>query len=63
MSVTAETGLMTFLNPTAEPLKVLVVESSVYLPVLRQMMPGAEIFSVVADEDVCQLPELSLIHI
>lgn len=57
MGVTAETGLMTFLNPTAEPLKVLVVESSVYLPVLRQMMPEAEIFSVVADEDVCQLPE------
>lgn len=50
-------GLLRFLQPTAERLRVLVVESLSYLPELRRMMPQAELFAVTAEPDYRELPE------
>lgn len=50
-------GLLHFLTPTEERLKVLVVESCLYLPELRNMMPRAELYAVTADSDIAELPE------
>ena len=43
--------LLQFLQPGDLPLKILVVESLVYLPKLRQMFPQASLYAVAADAD------------
>ena len=43
--------LLQFLQPGELPLNILVVESLVYLPKLRQMFPCAQIYAVTADAD------------
>ena len=50
-------GLLQFLHETPENLRVLVVESCLYLPELRRMMPDAELYAVVADEDVAGIAD------
>ena len=51
--------LLSFLTASALPLRILVVESLVYLPKLRQMFPEAALFAVAADGDRFARPELS----
>ena len=43
--------LLQFLQPGELPLNILVVESLVYLPKLRQLFPCAQIYAVTADAD------------
>ena len=43
--------LLSFLNPDAAPLRILVVESLSYLPQLRAMYPQADIYAVTAEPD------------
>ncbi len=55
--VDQEGGLLRFLRPSGEALRVLVVESLAYLPYLRQLLPKAELFAVTAEPDFQDLPE------
>lgn len=57
MSLTVHTGLLHFLTATPLPLKILVIESALYLPKLRELMPNAELYVAVADEDITELDE------
>lgn len=57
MALTVKTGLLHFLSPSMDNLKILVIESALYLPPLRELMPNAELHAVVADEDIVELPE------
>ena len=41
-------GLLQFLPESMEKLRVLVVESCLYLPELRRRMPRAELYAVVS---------------
>ena len=50
-------GLLRFLQPTQERLRILVVECVPYLPFLRQLYPEAELYAVVQDPDLTGLPE------
>ena len=50
-------GLLQFLPESMENLRVLVVESCLYLPELRRRMPRAELYAVVADADIAAMPE------
>ena len=50
-------GLLRFLQPTQERLRILVVECVPYLPYLRQLYPEAELYAVVQDPDLTGLPE------
>ena len=43
--------LLYFLQPCALPMRILVVESVVYLPRLREMFPQAELLAVADEED------------
>lgn len=57
MAITPQTGLLHFLSYITEPVKVLVIESALYLPQLRQLMPNAEFHAVVADDEIAELPD------
>ena len=48
--------LLSFLVPDAAPLRVLVVESSEYLPQLRKMFPKAELHVLAAECDPADIP-------
>lgn len=50
--------LLSFLQPNAMPLRILVVESLVYLPRLRTMFPHAELYAVTAasEQDGADFP-------
>jgi len=50
-------GLLQFLPESMEKLRVLVVESCLYLPELRRRMPRAELYAVVADADIAAMSE------
>ena len=50
-------GLLEFLPESVERLRILVVESCLYLPELRRRMPQAELYAVVADEDIAAMAE------
>ena len=50
-------GLLQFVPESAEKLRILVVESCLYLPELRRRMPQAELYAVVADADIASMPE------
>ena len=50
-------GLLQFLPESMENLRVLVVESCLYLPELRRRMPRAELYAVVADADIAAMSE------
>ena len=52
-----ELDLLYFLAPGEEPLRILTLESSMYLPGLRKLMPQAELYAVAADPEVRKLPE------
>ena len=47
--------LLSFLQPNAALLRVLVVESLSYLPELRRMFPQAELYAVTADMDAMEM--------
>ena len=49
--------LLDFLEPDSGALAVLVIESAQYLPELREMFPNADLFAVIADEEVSRRPE------
>ena len=51
--------LLTFLTASELPLRILVVESLVYLPELRAMFPEASLYAVAADADRFERPEVS----
>lgn len=51
-----EQDLLHFLIPTEEKLCVLTLESSHYLPQLRQLMPQAELYAVAVDADESREP-------
>lgn len=63
MALAVKTGLLHFLNPSIEKLKILTIESALYLPKLRELMPNAEIYAVVEDEDVAEFPEYMELNI
>ena len=52
-------ALLEFLTSSGLPLRILVVESLVYLPELRTMFPEAAIYAVAADADRFERPEFS----
>ena len=52
MALTVKTGLLHFLNPSIEKLNILTIESALYLPKLRELMPNAEIYAVVDDASI-----------
>ena len=50
-------GDLMYFAPTGPmPLKILCVESSLYLPRLRQNLPSAELFAMTRYEEVCASP-------
>ena len=51
--------LLSFLTASELPLRILVVESLVYLPELRAMFPEASLYAVAADADRFERPEVS----
>lgn len=54
-NIALKTGLLGFVIPSGSALKVLVVESCLYLPELRELLPKGELHAVVADETVAEL--------
>ena len=48
--------LLSFLQPNAAPLRILVVESLSYLHDLREMFPQAELYAVTAELDEVDIP-------
>lgn len=51
------TGLLNYIVPTEEPLRVLVLESALYLRELGELLPNSQLWAVVADGEVARLPE------
>ena len=51
--------LLSFLKPSPIPLRVLVIESTAYLPMLRRDFPGASLTAAVQEEETAGRPELS----
>ena len=51
--------LLSFLTASELPLRILVVESLVYLPELRAMFPAAALYAVAAEADRFERPEVS----
>ena len=54
--------LLAFLKPNAAPLRILVVESSVYLHELHRLFPQAELYAVAAEPDEAEMEDLSEVH-
>ena len=54
--------LLSFLQPNAALLRVLVVESLSYLPELRRMFPQAELYAVTADMDAMEMDVPAGVH-
>ena len=54
--------LLSFLQPNAALLRVLVVESLSYLPELRRMFPRAELYAVTADMDAMEMDVPAGVH-
>ena len=54
--------LLAFLKPNAAPLRILVVESSVYLHELHRLFPQAELYAVAAEPDEAEMDDLPEVH-
>ena len=50
----AEEGLLCFVPEGPSPLRVLTVESSLYLPGIREKLPNAELYAMTKYEDVSE---------
>ncbi len=56
-------GLLQFITSSQEKLRVLVVESCIYLPDLRELIPYGDLYAVTADADIPELPEYKGLNI
>ena len=54
-TIALKTGLLGFVIPSNASLRVLVLESCLYLPELRELLPKGELYAVVKDETVADL--------
>lgn len=55
--------LLSFLKPSPLPLRVLVIESTAYLPQLRRDFPRASLTAVVQEKETAERPELSALGV
>lgn len=56
-------GLLCFLKPSLEKLKILTVENSAYLPAVHEIMPNAELYAVILEEEIQYQPEFAALPV
>ena len=56
-------GLLHFLVPGQAHLRILTVESTLYLPGLHELLPQAELYAVTRYEEIPELPQFSALPV